>query len=454
MSQDSIAPAASASDLIIATPSPDDVGAATADRFEWQAAMAAADGLSMLLQSLEVIPQDTESLIRDIICEHHEDWVVRAGPDSVEIVSAKHRDPASGAFTTVNQMAGEGGLRHLFSRWDDLNEKVNCRLVTSGGLGSAEVRQLESDCELLRALHATGGDIYGAEDADETVKNFANSLLRKPAHLPKSWHEVRDKDIGDDRMRQIRRFLSCLRIQHSNVQRAHLTYAAPTMYVEPVLQKLGVATGASEVWKAVLGLFTQRMRAAGPLVTGALPDVSPLTAGRNSQDRNIQRRTVTVEDIKSVITIVLSNLDGYSALPRLARVSRVAIKMDVGKCHDNSIERAEQLRTNFQDYWRERESGDPLCGPIKSRLERRLLRIADAITDEVYSDNEAWGRYFWSGVKKEIDSLPEGDIPAGMDPDLLLGGVSDLANRCKVWFSDRFDAEAVQEQLRAIRALQ
>jgi hypothetical protein len=231
------------------------------------------------------------------------------------------------------------------------------------------------------------------------------------------------------------------------------------MYAAPVLSKLGITrTSPSEVWEAVLSLFRQRMRAAGPVETGGLPSVLPRagigSAVGDDAHRDIQRRTVTVDDINTAINVAVSNPGGYLPLSRAARTSRVAVKMEAGKCHDNSIERAEQLRADFQTYWRERMSGDPLCRPAEQSLQRLLLRISDETTDEVQSDDETWGRKFWTGVQVRLRQVPAIEIPAGMDSDLLLGGVSDLANRCQVWFSPRFDVESVIDELRDIRRLQ
>ena len=39
--------AATAAQVVLATPPADDAGAETADRYDWQAAMAAADGLAL-----------------------------------------------------------------------------------------------------------------------------------------------------------------------------------------------------------------------------------------------------------------------------------------------------------------------------------------------------------------------------------------------------------------------
>ena len=64
--------------------------------------MAAADGLGLYLNALE------GGRLRDgedarIVCERHEDWAVVRGTDA-ELVSAKHRDPSNGVFSTLNQL--------------------------------------------------------------------------------------------------------------------------------------------------------------------------------------------------------------------------------------------------------------------------------------------------------------------------------------------------------------
>ena len=49
----------------------------------------------------------------------------------------------------------------------------------------------------------------------------------------------------------------------------------------------------------------------------------------------------------------------------------------------------------------------------------------------------------------EINEYEAGKVMAvGFDTDMLLGGVADLANQCKVWFSESFDAQARIRELR------
>src|ERR1700722_18485559 len=120
---------ASAAQLVMTVDPEDDAGAETADWYEWQVVMAAADGLALYVQTLDVNGGVTDNESR-IVCERHEDWVVLQGQDA-ELVSAKHKDPAYGAYTTVRKLFDDGGLDHLFRRWLALDARPTCRLVTT-----------------------------------------------------------------------------------------------------------------------------------------------------------------------------------------------------------------------------------------------------------------------------------------------------------------------------------
>jgi hypothetical protein len=139
----------------------DDAGASTADRYDWQAAMAAADGLALYLDALGDGELRADSDGR-IVCEHHEDWVVVRGGDA-ELVSAKHREPSYGVFTTLSQLAGDGGLAHLFGRWHALEEKPACRLVTTAGLapGAAPCDCRDCPCLWRRTAQQVGSGSQG-----------------------------------------------------------------------------------------------------------------------------------------------------------------------------------------------------------------------------------------------------------------------------------------------------
>jgi hypothetical protein len=129
----------------------------------------------------------------------------------------------------------------------------------------------------------------------------------------------------------------------------------------------------------------------------------------------------------------------------------MAIKMATGQCADNSIERAEHLRLDYRRYWRTRGNGDPTAAAEQERLLRVLLRISDQATTATASRSIAWGPQLWDEIQTRIDAMPTAQWPDGMDTELLLGGICELANRCQVWFSDRFDIEAEIARIRAWR---
>ena len=141
----------------------DDAGAQTADLFDWQAAMAAAEGLAAYLEHLQLKKKDGEGVDIRFICEIHEDWIVQAG-STAELVSAKHREAASGAWQTVTVLVNDGGLGHLFARWLQLGRTATVRLVTSAAAATGEAANLAA-CPLLMHRSRSGQDLTVDEKA-------------------------------------------------------------------------------------------------------------------------------------------------------------------------------------------------------------------------------------------------------------------------------------------------
>lgn len=104
---------------------PDDAGAETFDRYEWQAMMATVDLLALYYDALTTDLDPSSVNDRGLVCEYHEDWCwVRA--DETEVVSGKHKEPRFGAYTTTASLLDDGGLFHLFDRWLALDGSVTC----------------------------------------------------------------------------------------------------------------------------------------------------------------------------------------------------------------------------------------------------------------------------------------------------------------------------------------
>lgn len=441
----------------------DDDGADASDRFDWQAAMATADSLALYREAIDPdgrLPKDDD---RRIVCERHEDWVVVQGDDA-ELVSAKHRESSYGAYTTLNKLFDDGGIAHLFLRWVALKEKPTCRLVTTAGLASGLPQMMETASKLLCRLRLQQDGTTTPSDFDDlfarsckTLKIYLDNLAKKErAETPPShWLEggFQGEFPRPEHTAQLTRFLSMLNIDHGRPMRDVLGYAAPGMYAKPVLDRLGVDGLPEAVWEAVLALFRVRMRDAGPMPAGALPEVMAYRPGTGVPgaaeiERALASRIVTMADVDVAIRSAIANPGGYRPLPRLVRTSRLAVKLTAGGCADNTIERAEQLRADYQDYWRARTSVDPTAQVEQGRIRRLLLRHSDEATRAAQPLAMNAGPALWGDIQHRIDQTPGAQLTDGLDPELMLGGVCDLANRCQVWFSDAFDVDAEVARLR------
>lgn len=419
MDQLDVAPVgASPEQILRATPAPDDAGAETADRYEWQAMMAAADILSVYFGMLND-GRSIEDCSVTLICEHHEDWAVLV-EGQVEIVSAKHREASVTPFSTYKQLLDDGGVCHLFQRWQALQGTPKCRLVTSGGLKDVGAT-VQKVCAALRAEP----DI---QDTDCTAVISAIADEIQALLTTRQFSSPRPQD------ETIRAFLISLRIQDGEPRRQHLPDMAAERYGKRVAELLGNPEAAQAVWQAVLGLVRLRMKAAGPSVGGALPVVMG-----EGHDEPLAQRSLSLSDVHLAARIAIRHADGYAALPRLVMANKMAVKMYRGGCSANSIERAEALRLQYGQYWRALR-GNPSAAERKAKLTNTLHRIVDEATRQVESESSGWGRDLWAELGERFDALEGKPEAQGLNADLLLGGVSDLANRCQAWYSESFDA--------------
>ncbi|WP_326725373.1 hypothetical protein OHT59_44330 [Streptomyces sp. NBC_00243] len=441
-------------ELFWTVPQPDAAGERTADLFDWQAAMATADGLSLYETALN----DDGSLAADhycrVVCELHEDWAV-AVDDDVELVSAKHRDAPYGAYTTVNQLANDGGIAHLFNRWHALGEKPTCRLVTTPGLADA-AQDLATAIGHLRTLRLSHRPLTLNEEHEKPIKDLCKYIRQHTSvdRLPESWTQNSNpKEPTAKERDQVARFLSMLTLDHTRLPRGFVAYAAANMYAKPVLERLGAQAEAEAVWQAVHDLMRVRMRAAGPMPRGGLPLVlaykpeTPLPSAADLERADVGR-IITMPDIDFAVRMAIANPQGFRPLAPQPRLTRLSVKMKAGQCGEISIERAEELHRDYRDYWRHRMSGDPTARAEQAKLRRRLYRLSDEAAEKFPVIR---GKELWRELQRRIDDFPEDALPVGMDADLLLGGVCDLTRECKVWFSKSFDVDAEIERLRSLQ---
>ena len=309
--------------ILVATPQPDDAGAETNDRYDWQAALATVHILSAyfdLLGGGQVVPNDAAL---ELICEHHEDWAITDGHDA-EIVSAKHHETAFGAYTTLRKLMDEGGLHHLFERWIALQRSPRCRLVTTPGL-SGDARRLEAACAHFSDQPAETVEVGEWQELlDDLAKVISEFRLKK---LKGADPEATPESVPTESVGTIVAFLRILRIDHGQPRREHLPYMAGNAFAMPVAAALGRPDAADAIWQALLQVVRERMRAAGPTLRAALPTV----LGAKDED-GFEARSLTLNEVQVIVTVALANPAGYRPLPRRLKTSKVAVKMSVGGC--------------------------------------------------------------------------------------------------------------------------
>jgi hypothetical protein len=411
---------------------PDDAGADTFDRYEWQAMVATVDLLALYLDALEDETRNPRTTTDcGLVCEFHEDWA-RVVRGEVQLVSGKHKDPAFGAYRTANSLLGDGGLYHLFDRWVALGEVSGSRLVTTAGLDS-DAAAIGRACDHFQLIGADAvlppGHIQTAFDRLCTgVAERRMAAGKGPLTNPVT-------DV-------VPRFLSGMTFQCGEPRREHLPTLAPAAYAEPIARALGRPSLAVAIWEAVLSIVRSRMRAAGPAQRGLLPTLAP------GGPDELERRTITVADAHVAIAAAMLTPGGFAPLPKLVIVNKMAVKMNEGRCAATSIDRAESLRKRFTTFRRAQRSKP---GGREAEVDVQLLlkRVADRATGATRTATEPWGAALWTELEDRL-AIEAGLGPAeGLDTDMLIGGVADLTNNCRVWFSEPFDAQTRVREHRA-----
>ena len=227
-----------------------------------------------------------------------------------------------------------------------------------------------------------------------------------------------------------------------------------------IASRSSIASGSGQAWLKLYGRRSTRCSGSGCALPGRcravrFPSVlsyrpGALQPGPAESERELAARIVTLADIDVAVRTAIAHPGGYTPLAPATRISRLAVKMTAGRCADNSIERAEHLRLEYRRYWRERASGDPAARATQERLHRTLLRISDHAAAMVAQAGSTWGAGLWEELQARIDAMATGMWPDNLDADLRLGGVCELASRCQVWFSARFDVNAEIARLREL----
>jgi len=329
----------SAVDIVLTTAAPDDAGARTADLFDWQAAVAAADVLTLALADLTDRNDGRSPPLRRVVCEHHEDWLVLED-STVELVSAKHRELSSGAWTTLRQLATDGGLAHLFMRWRGLGKGCRCRMVTNAGLAAGKPRALQRACSALAATRRGETVAQDALDAAELLLQemavefvpLGPSLRLDPTEWVPPNTSRADVPPVPGLLVDVRGFLSVLVLDVERPFRGLMHASAPELYVEPLLEALGERSDlVRAIWRAVHSLCGVRMRVRGRRSGGelaALQTIANDTSSGKAQRRRLEARTITAEAVMVAVDVAISDPNAHAVHTRVPYTPGLALELD------------------------------------------------------------------------------------------------------------------------------
>lgn len=424
---------------ILSQPAPDDAGAETASRYDWQSAMAVIDGLASIAACWDSSTKSPSTDI-SIVCEHHEDYVICRG-QTIELVSVKHRETSLGPWTLA-LLADKGGIAHLFVRWRAFRMAARLTLVTNGGIKSGETRDLVNLADRLSSSPLNPL----TEKESGLLTSFAKRLhlALKSDQTEPSW--MNEKEPTDTFENLVLQFLRALKISHSMTGRSDIHHVAPTKYAAPFLKIVGLQIGvAAAFWQQAMKMVHARMSAQGPTTAEGLAETIMRINSTGVDEADLARleaRTFTASDLIQIAEVCIEAGMTFVEDSRSIAPTRLALKLHNSGCGETTILAAERAAL----HWRRHESA-AIDGAFGSSSEVERLKLwvhlrSSSIAEQIASsapDPHSYGPAMWSELSRTFSLEPMPGGPLGADELLFLGAACNLASECQIWFSDKFD---------------
>lgn len=366
----------------------DDTGSETLARYEFQHVLAA---LAFTIALIE----DPDAMV---LCEWSEDFVVVCGGSVPELVSVKHLEPSQGPWT-LSSIVDRGGLKHLFERWKEAKKQATCTLKTNGGLKGGP-REAAAIPIAARQAVAERGELVG--------------ILRTR--------------LGATTDAEVHAFLDSLTIEAELPKRDDLL---PRILVD-TLPRIGAQLG----WPPD----------EAPLRFEAICDVVA-TASRSdvrseARDPDGPNKEVALARARAKKTVTRAKVE--AAWARFALSDSLMVeKLERGGLGPTDIERCKRLR---EEWLRLERRWDPeLPGTSEAaRLRDQVQDIAAEAEAEARA-KVAQGGYaaeMRTGLVKRISASEWALAGEALNVELVLGAAYDETDRCRIWWSDRFDVRA------------
>ncbi len=360
----------------------DDAGSETLARYEFQITLTAWNCIELIL----------DDDIQEIICEWHEDYVVVRTSQS-ELVSVKHIEPSTGSWTLA-KIVGDGGLKHLFDRWRAAGRTPACRLRTNGGLKA------------------------GANEASAIARACAGNEVSRVAGLlmPR---------LGGDDLSEVEDFLSILTIDAELPKRDDLLARLLVHELPPLCEILGWSpdemASRFEVVRSVVSEAARRdIRSEGR--SPGVPGHDTTALARAQAAKSVTRKKL---------------VDAMSRVAP-AHASKLTAKLDAGGFGPTDVERCKRLRAEWLAFAYQWDPGVP-GDSTPDRIRQEVEDLAVLAETKTATQGSVYGRE----MRAELVSLAGGQtigLPGRqLSEDLILGVAYDATDKCRIWWSARFD---------------
>jgi hypothetical protein len=383
---------------VIAVEPPDNTGSDTFARYVYQA--------------LAAFPYCLDCAIGDgiqcIYPEHFEDLALQT-PTRWRFIQLKTRDPKYGAWR-LSQLMEEGGALHSLLR-------------THRALGTA-------DCTLevfLQGAVAYGDDLLCLED--HSVGDFA----RCQARIGEGLH-IEGEELDS--------FVAHVRLSHGLPARAALVRANLTL-----LGTTAPHLSFDEIrvihWR-VIGAVVQAMMGADTAEVYPLAAVDPTSVPEERLRLQVQAKRLTRDILRPLFgplthisrPLLRRLVDSSPALP-----TALEQKLLAAGASSTIVDDARSVRANATIRRLEVLAAGGADADLDSVDE--ALRIRTNAKVEVHRDRDRPAVHIWDDLLTALSSQAAGLDPSGLFgqmPELLLGEICDLADRCIVDFGVAADA--------------
>lgn len=370
-------------DVALSKPS-DDTGSETLARYQFQHVLAALAFVGALVDDPDA----------RVVCELSEDFVILCGGRAPELVSVKHIEPSQGPWSLAT-IIERGGVRHLYERWQDADKNVTCRLKTNGGLkgGTLEAAAIRTACDQSASERS---DIVDAlckrlDASEEDVHGFLDALTIE-AELPKR----------DDLLPRV------------------LVGTLPGLATELGWPPEEAGARFEVICEVVATASQSDVRAETREPDGPTREVALARA--------IAKKTVTWARVNAAWK------------RRALSTSLMVRKLERGGLGPTDVERCKRLREawlRLERRWDPELPGESGVAAVRDRVQD-LAALAEAEA-RAGATSDSYAAEMRTRLTEMVSTASLELAGETLSLDLVLGVAYDETDRCRIWWSDRFE---------------